>query len=325
MQTIKNIVAPWDENIRVVLSQTKENDIVHRKILEVNPENWYIAPEVRSLLEMGYSKQRSEVWLEQRKLKITGSKVGIVANDNAPATKEAHFMVEVGLTPGFVGDKCTQHGTRYEPHALLYYMYNVQHLGFSFGLIEHHKYHFLGGSPDMIRDDGLIVEIKCPYNRKEARIKNLFKNKILKNYRCQIQLMLEITGQPLAHYVEYYPPLFGTDHEMYIVEVPRDQEWFKSVLPTLKRYYARLVFFVSKRHDLIRKIQIQKYLYSKHGDWKHLLLAYYFHIQYLRLCKKTKQMCFKSKSRPIYKKRVYSKIQDNVNHPSNKMKWRQKN
>lgn len=286
---VKRISAPWDPtNVYVDIHQTQTGDVINRSLGIINPPHWFIHPRVKELLGLGYVKQRTAEWKQSRQLKITASKVANVIREEGK-TKEHAFFEEVGVKPRFSGNKYTKHGIVYEPHAIDYYMYNTKHLGFQFGLILHPQYSFLGGSPDLIRDDGVLVEIKCPYHRKPQRIANLQRNIIPQQYMCQIQLLLEITDLEVAHYVEYYPPLFGTKIEMYIVHVNRDRNWFSTNLPKMQEFHERLVNFVAHKADLVRQRTLWKFKYRHSNSWKHLLVAYLYHVRYLQHIKRTRQ------------------------------------
>jgi putative phage-type endonuclease len=338
---VKRIAAPWDkEHVYAELQQWQEGDMIYRRLARVEPASWYIHPRVQELLQLGYFKQRTLEWKQSRQLKITASKVANIIRDDRCKSKENAFLEEVGVTPKFEGNKYTQHGMTYEPHAIKFYMAKTQHLGFDFGLILHPQYEFLGGSPDLIRDDGVLIEIKCPYNRQEKRIANLKRNIIPSQYMCQVQMLLEITGLEVAHYVEFYPPLHGWPIEMYVVHVNRDRAWFATHLPKMQAFHARLVNFVTQKAHLVRQQTLWKFKYRLSNSWKDLLVAYLYHVRYLRHMKATKAErgerastrryanlsthnlhanCLQSVAVPPFKKTLFS-----PGSPSDAPDWRKK-
>ena len=75
-----------------------------------------------------------------------------------------------------------------------------------FGLIIHDTYPFLGASPDGITENGIMIEIKCPFRRKITGIPPFY-------YWVQCQLQLEICDLTYCDFVEYEFTEFVTEEE----------------------------------------------------------------------------------------------------------------
>lgn len=282
----KKVIAPFAKDVNIVLRQVIDDDTIHREIVEVNDTEDYrivIDDKVKTLLQHGYVKQRTEKWLQSRQRVITASKVDSVIKPDANKTKEAMFRTEVGLAPKFKGNKYTEHGMRYEPIAIHRYMMFTRKMGLKFGLIMHNDIPFIGGSPDLITLDGVLVEIKCPYRRKESRINNLKRCVILPQYMSQVQLLLEITELETAHYVEYYLADKENPEELYMVEIKRNRQWFQQYLPRMRNWHERLSNFYVEKMESLQRAAAYKILYARTGKLQYLMCAFFFTIKYRKL------------------------------------------
>lgn len=155
------------------------------------------------------------------------------------------------LKTAWSGNAATAHGTLLEPVARDLYDVRYGKKSHEIGLVQHPKWPFLGGSPDGITEDGILLEIKCPLTRK-------IEDKVPKHYMPQIQLLLEILDFEICDFVQYRPATtkfvvpFGpcTEHgvgpEQVEIEVPeifmvtrvtRDREWFAKQLPLMQKFW----------------------------------------------------------------------------------------
>jgi putative phage-type endonuclease len=244
---------------------------------------------------VGYVKQRSKKWIKSRQEKVTASKVAAIIGHNVKCSREAVFNAEVGKTPPFRGNIFTAHGITYEPVALHRYMEITKTIGLKFGLIPHPQYDYIGGSPDLITLDGILVEVKCPYYKKQDRIEALMKGEVPKMYMPQIQLGLEITGLDFAHYVEYYPARksTGQKEEIFITEVKKDPLWFSTHLPVIQEFHTHLVEFMERKKELVVRVLQNWFRFRKSpGTPRHLLLSFYNYrclLRHLERVKKVKE------------------------------------
>ena len=87
-------------------------------------------------------------------------------------------------------------GVMFEPVAcMLYREMNQGVVVHEFGLLRHPRIQHLGASPDGITEDGIMLEIKCPWRRK-------IDGSIPLQYYYQIQGQLEVTGLKECDYFE---------------------------------------------------------------------------------------------------------------------------
>jgi len=66
---------------------------------------------------------------------------------------------------------------------------------YEFGCIPHPRVDWLAASPDGITEDGVMVEIKCPYSRTPKGIPSL-------TYYTQIQAQLEVCDFEICDFME---------------------------------------------------------------------------------------------------------------------------
>ena len=92
-----------------------------------------------------------------------------------------------------------EHGCRHEPKALRVYnrlaFGRLRDMGKHGGWYRHRRN--VGATPDGVTDDGVIVEVKCPYYR------SVHHGYIPLRYWWQVQCQLEATGLDEADYMEY--------------------------------------------------------------------------------------------------------------------------
>lgn len=86
----------------------------------------------------------------------------------------------------------------------------------------------IGGSPDgMIVDQDGIVEIKCPWTRKE-HVRTWDRREVPRQYIAQVQGNLWLTGRTFCDFVSY-DNRFPKDLEICIVRVERDEDYIKNL------------------------------------------------------------------------------------------------
>uniref|UniRef100_A0A6C0BEX2 YqaJ viral recombinase domain-containing protein n=1 Tax=viral metagenome TaxID=1070528 RepID=A0A6C0BEX2_9ZZZZ len=155
--------------------------------------------QLQKLLNIPKVQQKTEKWYEMRMNMIT-------ASDFAQALGEGKF----GTQKQLIEKKCTPRenenaiskanpffkwGNMFEPVAVsIYEKLSNAHVH-EFGLIQHPKYSFFGASPDGITDDGIMLEIKCPFKRKLT-------GDIPLQYYYQIQGQLDVCGLEECDYFE---------------------------------------------------------------------------------------------------------------------------
>jgi putative phage-type endonuclease len=209
-------------------------------------------PKVENLLKIPQYEQRSPEWFQQRNNAITASDIPTVLGENSYKTPLSLLIDKCDANPRpFIGNAATKWGTHYEDIAIEKYseLRNKQVL--SFGLLIHPEYPWLGGSPDGITTDGILLEVKCPLKRK------IVMGEVPHHYLSQVLLNLEICDLELAHFIEYIPGNSDDDYTINIVDVKRDREWFARELPKMKEFWDNVV--QTRQSGIDSNVEYQKY------------------------------------------------------------------
>jgi len=189
-------------------------------------------PRVEELLKIPQFEQRTPEWYQQRENAITASDLPTVLGENSYKTPFNLLVDKCNANPKpFVGNAATQWGNHYEDIAIEKYSEIYSKEVLSFGLLIHRDYSWLGGSPDGITKDGILLEVKCPVKRK------IVMGEVPHHYLSQVLLNLEICDLELAHFIEFVPGNRDNDFVMNVVEVKRDREWFSREFPKIKEFW----------------------------------------------------------------------------------------
>lgn len=218
------------------------------------PNDEYIHPQVRKLMEIPQYEQRSKEWFDQRSNKLTSSDVDTVLGNNKYSKYDDVLFSKCGISQPFTGNEATRHGQKYETEAIKLYCDIFNKKTKSFGLLPHPTVSWLGGSPDDITHDGIVIEVKCPFRRK------IIHGEIPIQYISQVKMNMEITGLDKAVFIEYKPADESGEYILNVVEIDRDPEWFESVFPTLDKFWKSVLYY---RQNGIDKHKDYKYYYSK--------------------------------------------------------------
>lgn len=191
--------------------------------------------------------QRTPEWQEQRKLRITGSRVGAILG-LSPWQKPKDVMREMvrqyhGAPSEFVGGPHIDHGVNNEHRALLCFMresgLNVEECGFfAYG-------DRMGASPDGLTSDGGVLELKVPYSlRNGGEFKPLAEQP---HYAAQVQMEMLAAGRDHAYFAQYIAPKGDPLAHDYVPEqisierIEKNPEWIDEVLPALNEFYRQLL------------------------------------------------------------------------------------
>ena len=115
----------------------------------------------------------------------------------------------------FTGNEATRWGQYYEDIAIAKYEQVYNKKNYEFGLIPHPTIPWLGGSPDGITEDGILLEVKCPLRRQ------IKMGEIPQHYVGQVLMNLEVCELETAHFIEYKPGDSDDDYILNVVELKR--------------------------------------------------------------------------------------------------------
>ena len=150
----------------------------------------FLRKQVIKLKSIPQPEQKSKEWYDFRDLRITASDFGYALNKEADVLKK-----KVILDRTFFTGNAIKWGIKYEKIALLIYEHRNNVKVGEFGCISHPIHDFLGASPDGITDDGVMVEIKCPYTR-------IISGTPSYEYWCQVQGQLEVCELDRCDFLE---------------------------------------------------------------------------------------------------------------------------
>jgi len=197
--------------------------------------------------EIKAAPQRSEIWLQGRKNRLTGSRFAVAAGHSPFQTVDelVHIMVH---GDDFKGNEATAWGVEHEPIACATYeafmrkkypTFKVQESG----LIIIPTYPFIGVSPDGIctywdntlcQKVSFLLEIKCPFKWKKGEF---YKNHVPLYYYDQLQGQMGFLQLPFCDFVVWNPT------GMEINRIQYDPDYFHDLLkPRLLHFYINLFF-----------------------------------------------------------------------------------
>lgn len=197
------------------------------------------------------------------------AQVTINATANPYCSYEDFMRRKLGYDQ-FKGNKATEFGTLYEPMATRLYEKVKETVVHEFGFMEHETIPFIGASPDGITPDGVMLEIKCPFKRVPNGVPPLYYYiqmqlqlevcdlDMCHYLECEIKEVKD--GSPYPEDAMAYgwrtmdgssfdvhetiegltePPMFEQVKlfymkNYYISDVPRDKEFFESILPSIE-------------------------------------------------------------------------------------------
>lgn len=200
--------------------------------------------------------QRTPEWFEQRKGRITGSRIGAILGLSPWQTPNDVLRAMVreyhGAESEFTGNPATDHGTNNEQRALLAFMretgLSVEQCGFfPYGEL-------MGASPDGLTDDGGVLELKVPYSlRNGGEFKSLAEQP---HYFAQIQMETLAAGRGHAYFCQYVAPRndpFSADYveeKIKIERVDHDPSWIDKNLEVISSFYELYISELSNPEHL---------------------------------------------------------------------------
>ena len=220
-------------------------------------------------------KQRTPEWYHIRKELITATDAASALEANPYKTKIELLKSKCEQNDNILTDASTNNamnwGTKYEPVAIQLYEQFEKDKVYELGLLRHPKYTWLAASPDGIRLNGKLVEIKCVYNRK-------IRDEEPYMYWVQVQIQLEVCnlnecdlfqckfyefkdkkeyksdksnhkGIDIIDNKEFYWKL----EEYSCKTIIRDKEWFNKSLATLHKFHQDIVLYKKKGFNKIIK------------------------------------------------------------------------
>ena len=140
--------------------------------------------------------QRSERWFQRRSNAITASALAMILGLNPYGNNTDDIILEkCGHPVKRFSNLRTEWGQKYERCSAMIYSHITGQPVEEYGLIFHDHHSFLAASPDGIRDDGVMLEIKNVTGRQITGIPPVY-------YYCQVQLQLEVCDLERCDFLE---------------------------------------------------------------------------------------------------------------------------
>lgn len=178
-------------------------------------------------------EQRSNEWFEARKNRVTGSVIGAIIglspfmkkNDVMRSMVRAHH----GAESEFQGNIATNYGTVHEPMATMDFELETGKKVEEVGFFVHPEHDWLGASPDGFVGDDAVIEIKCPYGKRNGgEFKSIHEQP---HYYAQVQYEMFCTGRTKTHFYQW------SEHGTQLETIEFSQVYIEETLPALKAFH----------------------------------------------------------------------------------------
>jgi len=224
---IDNILREMRPRYDEIVEKCKENGII-LTVDEVKNRDVVLdgyKKQLAELMKVDKVDQRTQAWYDMRENMITASSFA-QGLDKAKFGTQKEFLLNK-CYPGYA--KTLDHwcpplkwGIMYEPVAIDIYQKRNHVKLHEFGLLKHEKIEYFGASPDGITEDGIMLEIKCPFRRK------IVEGEFPIQYFYQMQGQLDVCKLEECDYLECkfeeYSFQEGDDLFMRLLNLPTNGE-----------------------------------------------------------------------------------------------------
>lgn len=168
--------------------------------------------------------QGTPEWFEERRGKVTGSKVHCLIASGTGAGRKAYLaqLVLERLTgqvaEGFKS-AAMERGTEMEPEAVRAYQFYHDATVEEVGFVAHPAIEMAGASPDRLVGERGVLEVKCPLA--PAHLDTLNGGSIKAEYRSQVQWEMACTGREWCDFVSFNPD-FPEAMRLHVTRIERD-------------------------------------------------------------------------------------------------------
>jgi putative phage-type endonuclease len=248
--------------------------------------------QLKVLKELPIIEQRSSEWYNMRTCLITASDFGAAVGKGKFMTLKDLYKKKCGYEPdNFVSCPPTEWGVKYEPVACSIYE-RLNHVNVhEFGLIRDNRNgrNFMGASPDGINDNGVMIEIKCPYNTNRP-----LNGQIIDQYFIQIQGQLDICELEECDFFECIFNEYRNEEDF--LEACEDVTFYGAIVEKADKSYlyssinddviswarnnakkgVKLVYWVLREHNQIRVYRKEDFFFEIRENvkrvWNKILL-----------------------------------------------------
>jgi putative phage-type endonuclease len=207
---------------------------------------------LNELIKKPLIKQRTSEWFKLREDRLTASDLyDAIKNPLSLAKKKLK-----GITFNSSAIPALKWGTMFEPLAIQIYSHLNKKKIYEFGLVINDDIQHFGASPDGITEDGIMIEIKCPYSRK------IIDGEIPEKYYYQIQGQLAVCKLEDCDYIECEFISLGSKEEY--LDLKEDENYKHGIIAELKVNNDYDYKYSTKNQDFITNVK-EMDLYEKQG------------------------------------------------------------
>lgn len=190
-------------------------------------------------------QQGSQDWLDLRRGIPTASQFSRVVTPTGKLSESRHAYMAELLAEYFAGEdgaeaaewqgnEWTRWGLQMEPRAIAAYAFQTDRHGERRGLCYRDKSCMVAASPDWMCDPDGLAEVKCPMVR--THLLYLALGVLPRDYYCQVQGQLWVTGRAWCDFVSFAPGL-----PLLIVRVEPDQRYQEALDEHMPAFVAALL------------------------------------------------------------------------------------
>ena len=204
-----------------------------------------VSPDVARLIEWDSIEQRTTPWYKVRNSRLTASDAaGALGIKGFFTTQKELFKKKTGqVNGGFRGSAATRHGQVNEDVAIAKYEERYNTRVFSFGLFLDPVRSWLGGSPDGVTKEGVLIEVKCPYSRP------IIAGQVPAYYLPQVQTLMAMMQLEECHFIQFRPEGPWSGEEFDVTVVMRDREWEAVNFPKMEAFWNDVLEYREKNPD----------------------------------------------------------------------------
>ena len=176
-------------------------------------------------------EQRSPEWFAARKGRVTGSVVGAILGLSPYMSRDDVMRAMVrdyhGAESEFEGNVATQWGVFHEAGAIQDFQMDTGRKVVECGFFEHEEW--LGASPDGLIGDDALIEVKCPFGKRDGGEHKSIDD--LPHYYAQMQVQMFVTGRKMTYFWQWAP------HATSLEVAHADANWCAESIPLLRAFY----------------------------------------------------------------------------------------
>jgi len=195
--------------------------------------------------------QRTAQWFQDRRSRLTGSVAG-AAIGLCPWRKPDEVLRQMvrehhGLPDenNLDGNPAIQHGNRHEKAAELAFMRKTGLDVYAVGFLPIHDWS--GASPDGITSDDAVLELKCPFGKRNDIAPEFKWLSEQPHYEAQVHLEMLAAKKLKAYFAQYRPAIgdvFSDNYHPEVIEIEAvhaSADWLEENIPKLKAFYERFL------------------------------------------------------------------------------------